>query len=103
MGSLIPTSDVNGLVFIAAGFAGMVSHFFKKKIKGETNATLVSWFTHNNPQASMYTIGAFSFAMFSALNTGMITNQMTVWNVIYAGLTTGFAIDSGFNNDDSSK
>lgn len=86
-------------IFVVSGFLGMVFHYMKKKTKKQTKASMLGWFGKDNGAASMTTLGAFAMACIAALNSGVITPEMNVYAVMYAGLTTGFAIDSGFNSD----
>lgn len=95
----IPSKDLSEMIFVLGGLLGMISHFYKKKYKNETNVDLKAWFTTANPGASLYTAGTFCFAVVTAFNTGIIVDNMTVFNALYIGMTTGWAIDSGMNSD----
>lgn len=91
------------LVFVGSGLAGMVGHYVKKWAKSETDASLKEWFGKDNVNASMMAFGAFGTAVIAALGSGLITPDMNVFAVVYAGLTTGWAVDSGFNKDSAAK
>lgn len=92
--SLIPESNI---IFVVSGLIGMVCHYVKKYAKNETSSSFKGYFGRDNLNATINTFGAFGMAILGALSSGIITPQMTVWAVLYAGLTTGWAVDSGFN------
>lgn len=91
------------IVFIVSGFLGMVSHYMKKYAKKQTKASITEWFGRNNLSGSLSSFGAFLVACVTALGSGVITPEMNLYAVIYAGLMTGFAVDSGFNSDKVAK
>jgi hypothetical protein len=92
--SSFTSSDV---IFVASGFAGMVFHYIKKWARSETSSSMSGYFGKDNVNATMVTLGAFCMAVIGALGAGVITPEMNFYAVIYAGLTMGFAVDSGFN------
>ena len=84
-------------IFVMSSLAGMVFHYAKKWAKDETTSTLSGWFGKDNINATLMAFGALGTAIFGALGSGLITPDMNLYAIVYAGLTTGFAIDSGFN------
>jgi len=84
-------------LFIASGFVGMVAHYLKKRARKETGSSLTGYFGTDNLNNTLTTFGAFGMAVIGALSTGIIAPDATIWAVLYAGLTTGYAVDSGFN------
>lgn len=97
--SLFSSITTGDIVFVVAGFAGMVLHYVKKKAKAETLASMAGYFIHNNLAATLSALGVFGMAVIGALGSGVITPDMNLWAILYAGLTTGFSIDSGFNSE----
>lgn len=96
--SLFSTFSQADAIFIGSGFVGMIFHFIKKKAKKETSSSIVGYFGKDNFAATICMFGAFATAVITALNSGIINDQMDLWGVLYAGLTTGFAVDAGFNS-----
>jgi hypothetical protein len=88
------------VLFVFSSLCGMGFHYLKKWSKGETTSSIGGWFGKDNIGATITTFSAFGAAMFTAINTGIITPDMSLLSVLYAGVTTGFAIDSGFNKGD---
>lgn len=84
-------------IYVASSFAGMVFHYAKKWAKDETTSSFTGWFGKDNINATMMAFGALGTAIVGALGSGLITPDMNMYAIVYAGLTTGFAIDSGFN------
>jgi hypothetical protein len=85
-------------IFVASSFAGMVVHYVKKWAKDETHSSLAGWFGKDNINATLMAFGALGTAIIGALGSGLITPDMNLYALVYAGLTTGFAVDSGFNS-----
>lgn len=92
-------NNVNELIFIVCGVVGGIMHYMKKVSAGETAVTLVEWFGKSNWSASIYTLVVFTFMMVGAIAAGVVNDQTDVWAAMYAGFTTGFAVDAGFNGD----
>lgn len=89
--------DAAHAAFLASGVVGLFAHYAKKKLKGETTASFIGWFTNNNTAASVQTVLAFGAAMIGAMSTGLV-DGMDMAHIVIAGATAGFAIDSGFNS-----
>jgi hypothetical protein len=96
--SLLSNFTQADAIFIGSGFVGMVCHYIKKKAKKETSSTMAGYFGKDNAASTITMLGAFFLAVVTALNSGIINPQMDLWGILYAGLTTGFAVDSGFNS-----
>jgi len=84
-------------VFVGSSVIGMVAHYAKKWALDETTSRVHEWFGKDDLRATILTFGALGSAIIGALGAGLITPDMNMFAVIYAGLTTGFAVDSGFN------
>ena len=89
---------VNEIAFAAASGIGAVFHYAKKYAKKETQAALHEWFGSANLPATIAALGTLVMTVGGVLASGAIDTQ-TLGAVIYAGLTTGFAIDSAANSD----
>ena len=84
-------------VFVGSSFVGMVAHYVKKWAMDETASSIHGWFGKDDIRATILTFGALGSAIVAAFASGVVTKDMNMMAVIYAGLTTGFAVDSGFN------
>lgn len=84
------------IAFYVAGFAGMFAHYVKKWTKGEYAGNLWAYLFADNPRASLAAIITYVGAAAAVVATGSI-GGMTIAQVIAAGFTTGFAIDSAVN------
>jgi hypothetical protein len=93
--------EFNEILFFVMSCIGMVSHYFKKYAKNETTVTIWEWFGASNLPGSVASIGSLLFAVSSAIASGTITPEMSMWSVIFIGMTTGIAIDSTTNSDGS--
>jgi phosphoribosylcarboxyaminoimidazole (NCAIR) mutase len=91
--------EFNEILFFVISCLGMVSHYFKKYAKNETTVTIWEWFGAANLPGSVASIGSLLFAVSSAIASGTITPEMSMWSVIFIGMTTGIAIDSTTNSD----
>lgn len=87
------------IIFFLSGIFGMITHYFKKSMKKETESMFSEWFGKKNIKATITTFGMFFMAMVGALGAGVITPEMNIYAIMYSGFATGFAIDSGFNSD----
>ena len=89
--------SVEAAIFYAAGLLGMIAHYAKKRIKGQTKVSMSQYFGKNNPTSSM---GAF--ATYAATMTGMVmgldVSSLAVTIVVILGMTCGWTIDSGVNS-----
>lgn len=97
MSDLAATISRADALFMASSVVGMVSHYTKKWAMSETSSSLVGWFGKDNIRATVLTFGALGTAVFGALGSGLITPDMNFYAIVYAGVTTGVAVDSGFN------
>jgi hypothetical protein len=89
------------IIFAASGLVGMAAHYIKKWARSETSSSIIGYFGKDNINATLNTFGAYCVAVIGALGTGVITSDMNVYGIIYAGLTMGFAVDSSFNRGTS--
>jgi hypothetical protein len=87
--------------FIIAAFMGGLAHYLKKALRGETTTQMHEWFGSANLASTVYTIIVFFFVLVGALAGGIVDAHTTFWTSLYMGFTTGFAIDAGFNSDQS--
>lgn len=94
MDGLFTASQV---VFVGSSVVGMLAHYVKKWAFDETSSKVHEWFGKDNLRATIITFSALATAICGALGSGAVTPDMNLFGVIYAGLTTGFAVDSGFN------
>lgn len=92
-------TNINYFAFILCAFMGGLAHYLKKFLKQETNVKIYEWFGTSNALASIYTGIVFFFILVGTLSSGIITQEMNFWAVMYTGFMTGFAIDSGVNSD----
>lgn len=95
--------DFNEALFLITAVLGMVTHYLKKYTKNETSVSIYEWFGSSNLPGSVASIGSLVFAVASAISSGVITPNMSMWSVIFIGMTTGIAIDSTTNSDGSTK
>src|SRR5574343_317193 len=89
------------IVFIICALLGGVMHYLKKYLKGETDNKIYEWFGTSNITATIYTIIVFFFAIVGAIAANVVNEQTGFWAAMYSGFVTGFAIDAGFNGDQS--
>ena len=84
------------IVFLIMGLVGMIGHYGKKRLKGQTKVSMKEYFGSNNPLSSIGT-----FATYAASMTGMIMGfdlaTMSIYLVAIIGATCGWTIDSGVN------
>lgn len=90
-------------IFVGSSVVGMVAHYAKKWAMDETTSKVHEWFGKDDLRATILTFGALGSAIIGALGSGLITPDMNIFAVVYAGLTTGFAVDSGFNRGSKTK
>lgn len=93
------TEHTHQLVFSGAVIFGMIGHYCKKKIKSETNITFVQWFGTVHLFGTIASMSTAALTIFGALSNNLITPDMDIVNLIYVGLTTGYAVDSVTNGD----
>jgi hypothetical protein len=87
--------------FIIAAFIGGLTHYLKKMLRGETTVAMHEWFGAANLPATIYTGIVFFFVIVGALAGGIVDANTSFWAALYTGFATGFAVDAGFNSDDS--
>jgi hypothetical protein len=87
--------------FIIAAFIGGLAHYLKKMLRGETAVAMHEWFGAANLPATIYTGIVFFFVIVGALAGGIVDANTSFWAALYTGFATGFAVDAGFNSDDS--
>lgn len=87
------------IIFAIAVAIGMLMHYCKKNLKQETAVTCVQWFTTSNVKASLCTAFTATLAIIGALSNNLITDDMSLWTVLYVGLTTGYTTDSASNSE----
>lgn len=90
---------MNEIYFVITTCLGMVGHYLKKYLKGETEVSMRQWFGSAGIKSSILSIGAAIMVAITALSNNIITPEMTFWGVVYIGLTTGIAVDSSTNSD----
>ncbi len=83
--------------FIVAGLVGMIVHYGRSYSRGNTGSSLVGYFSVDNLPATITTFGAFFMAVVTAINSGVVTDDMSIGSVLYAGMSMGYVVDSGFN------
>jgi hypothetical protein len=79
-------------VIFIIGFLGMLTHFFSKKIKGETGTEILRYFHDNTKSTIMALIATFigTAAYYLALGTGVTADLVNAF-------TIGFTFDSILN------
>ena len=70
-------------------------------LRGETAVAMHEWFGAANLPATIYTGIVFFFVIVGALAGGIVDANTSFWAALYTGFATGFAVDAGFNSDDS--
>jgi hypothetical protein len=95
--------SINEILFIVSAIIGMVVHYVKKYVKGETTVSMYEWFGKANLPATIAAIGTLFTAIVSALASGLILPDASIWAVLYTGITTGIAVDSAANSDGEAK
>ena len=93
----------NELLFAGSTIFGAIAHYFKKYARGQTTVPIWEWFGKANAMNTMMMFGALCSAIVAALASGVLVPGMSMWAVVWAGLATGFAVDSGFNADNSAQ
>lgn len=83
-------------MFFAMGLLGMLAHYGKKRIKGQTKVSLKDYFGKNHPLSSVGTFVTFAGAM-TGMTLGFDIALLDVWIVAILGITCGWTIDSGVN------
>lgn len=91
------------ILFFVMAILGMISHYLKKYAKKETTVSIYEWFGASNLPGSVASIGTLIFTVSSAIASGVITPDMSIWAIVYAGMTTGIAVDSTTNSDGAVK
>jgi|694.fasta_scaffold00062_47 hypothetical protein len=86
-------------IFSYGVIIGMIGHYAKKKIKEETEVKLSEWFGSVGLYGTISSISAAFMAILGALSNGLITPDMSIYSLLYIGLTTGYTVDSSLNND----
>ena len=76
------------LAYIGLGFVGMVAHFLKRRIKGETLADAIGWFKNHFNQTLLSVLGMVA-GLFIAYQMGEL-GYLTA-------IGSGYAADSVFN------
>ncbi len=89
----------NNAIFIYFVIIGMLGHYAKKRVKSETDVTVKEWFCNFKVYSTILTVVTALIVIFGALSNNIINDSMTIYTIIYTGLTSGFAIDSLTNND----
>ena len=82
-----------GMYFVA--FLGMIAHFLKKQIRGETFTAMGKWFA-THPKYTILAVISMSVgvvAYYTQLSTGMAADYIAVF-------TIGFSLDSMLNKWD---
>lgn len=86
-------------IFSYGVIAGMIGHYAKKKIKDETDVKLSEWFGTVGLYGTISSISAAFMAILGALSNNLITPDMSIYSLLYIGITTGYTVDSSLNND----
>jgi hypothetical protein len=89
----------NNAIFVYFVIIGMIGHYAKKRVKSETDVTLNEWFCNFKVYSTILTVVTALMVIFGALANNIINDSMTIYTIVYTGLTSGFAIDSLTNND----
>lgn len=85
-------------VMEGAGILGMLMHFLKLKIKGQTPSDILAYFK-NNFRDTLVALGATTFGILGAWATMDPLNWI---GAIVAAISVGFAFDSMFNSSERS-
>lgn len=83
-------------VFWLAGTVGTVAHFYKRKLKNQTELGLISFFLCRNFRATLVTGLTLLAALLAGMATGIVSSA-TFSTLIGLGFTTGFTLNSTFN------
>jgi hypothetical protein len=97
------SEHTNEILFAAATFTGMVAHYYKKNLKNETYTSIKEWFGASHWPSSIASFSTAGMVVITALSNDVILPEMTIWSVLYIGLTTGYAVDSTTNTDGTAK
>jgi hypothetical protein len=91
----------NEVILAISTIFGMIGHYAKKKARAETSVSLCQWFGPSNVFGTISSISMAITAVIGVIANNIITPEMSIYSIIYLGLTQGFAIDSATNGDDS--
>lgn len=91
--------NASQVAFVICIILGIISHYIKKYLKGETTTKLYEWYGRENISATLYSVFFALVVIGGALVTGAVDSDTGFWTSMYAGFVTGFALDSGFNGD----
>ena len=91
----------NEAILALSTIFGMIGHYAKKRARSETTVTLCQWFGPSNVFGTISTITIAVMAVIGVIANNIITPEMSIYSIIYLGLSQGFAIDSATNGDDS--
>lgn len=84
------------LIFTGIAIAGMFAHYAKSWAKGEISGNLVDYLFRDNPRATVLSLGGVLTAVATTWLTSTL-NGMSLQQLLLAGFTTGFTIDSTLN------
>ena len=82
--------------FICAGLVGMIGHWYKKKRRGETHASIIDHFIANYPKSTFATLFVFWFVAVYLLEAVAIAAAHP-GGAIAVGLSVGWWLDSMIN------
>lgn len=84
---------------VVAGFAGMVSHWFKRNIKDKDDVSFLDWFVFSKFKSTLIAVGTMALGIISTIMP-MEVSQLGLYQALVLGFTMGYASDSAFNGSD---
>lgn len=84
---------------VAAGFIGMVSHWFKRNVKDKDDVSFLDWFVFSKLKSTLIAIGTMALGVISTIMP-MEVAQLGLYQALVLGFTMGYAADSAFNGSD---
>ena len=81
------------IVFFVSGFIGALAHYTKQYMQDHTTVNIHSWYT-DDLEKTAHALIAYITAASSAIGSGVVSIDSTIYAVIYAGILTGFSADS---------